>query len=85
VSFEFRGHDARRTASTNATKAGARRADVSLLLNHVDRGPRSTRVYDRYEYDAEKRAAMEAWARKLDAILRGGHSANVVEFAQAAR
>lgn len=84
LSFAFQAHDIRRTASTNSTKAGVRREDVSKLLNHIDRGPRATRVYDRYEYDAEKRAAMEVWARKLDAILNR-QSAHVVEFAQVAR
>jgi integrase len=63
--FEFRGHDIRRTASTNMTKAGVPRDDVSKILNHVDRGARATRVYDRYEYEREKRAGLETWARRL--------------------
>jgi integrase len=69
LSFTFKGHDLRRTASTNMTKAGVRREDVSKVLNHVDRGARATRVYDRYEYDREKRTALETWARRLDTIL----------------
>lgn len=80
LSFQFQGHDIRRTASTNTTKAGVRRDDVSKLLNHIDRGPRSTRVYDRYEYDAEKRAAIETWARRLDSILKE-RTSNVIAFA----
>jgi hypothetical protein len=28
-----------------------------------------TRVYDRYSYDAEKRIALETWARRLQAII----------------
>jgi integrase len=83
LTFRFQRHDIRRTASTNATKAEAERAHVSLLLNHIDRGPRATRVYDRYEYDREKRAAMEIWARKLDAIINGSKVASVIPFAQA--
>jgi hypothetical protein len=51
------------------TKSGVRRDDVSKVLNHVDRGARATKVYDRYEYDAEKRAALEAWAKRLSIIL----------------
>lgn len=69
LTFEFRGHDVRRTASTNMTKAGVPRDDVSKILNHVDRGARATRVYDRYEYDREKRAGLETWARRLQEIL----------------
>jgi integrase len=69
LTFEFRGHDIRRTASTNMTKAGVPRDDVSKILNHVDRGARATRVYDRYEYDREKRTGLETWARRLREIL----------------
>ena len=69
LTFEFRGHDIRRTAATNMTKAGVPRDDVSKILNHVDRGARATRVYDRYEYDREKRAGLETWARRLRDIL----------------
>jgi integrase len=69
LSFEFQGHDLRRTVATNMTKAGVHRDDVSKVMNHVDRGPRATKVYDRYEYDREKRAALETWASRLDEIL----------------
>ena len=42
-----------------------------LVLNHVEAGPRVTRVYDRYSYDAEKRHALETWARHMKTILEG--------------
>jgi integrase len=74
LSFEFQGHDLRRTVGTNMTKAGVHRDDVSKVMNHVDRGPRATKVYDRYEYDREKRAALETWATRLEAILRAENS-----------
>jgi integrase len=69
LSFAFQGHDLRRTAATGMARAGVRRDDVSKVLNHVDRGARATAVYDRYEYDDEKRAALTAWAGLLDRIL----------------
>lgn len=76
LGFEFRGHDLRRTAATNMAEAGISRSTISHVLNHVDAGPRATRVYDRYSYDAEKQMAMETWERRLRAILanepRGG-------------
>jgi hypothetical protein len=40
-------------------------------LNHVEGGARATKVYDRNSYDAEKRIALEAWAKALSAILKG--------------
>jgi integrase len=51
------------------TSMGIPRATVAKLLNHADRGV--TAVYDRYGYDREKREAVEAWARRLEAIVRG--------------
>ena len=69
LGFDFRGHDLRRTAATNMAEAGITRPIISRVLNHVDAGPRATRIYDRYSYDAEKRMAMETWERRLRAIL----------------
>jgi len=48
------------------------------LLNHTDR--RVTDIYDRYDYDKEKRQALEAWARKLQGILSEKKADNVLEF-----
>jgi hypothetical protein len=39
------------------------------VLNHVEGGPTATRVYDRYSYDAEKRAALERWAKEFSRLL----------------
>jgi hypothetical protein len=51
------------------------------VLNHVDRGPRATLVYQRYEFDAEKRAALDAWDRRLAQILEPS-AARVLAFAR---
>jgi integrase len=72
LSFVFQGHDLRRTAATGMAKAGVRRDDVSKVLNHVDRGARATTVYDRYEYDAEKRAALTTWSQLVERIVSEG-------------
>ena len=69
LGFEFRGHDLRRTAATRMTEARVPRQHISAVLNHVESGPTATRVYDRYSYDAEKRAALETWAKELARIL----------------
>jgi len=69
LEFEFRGHDLRRTAATRMAEAGVPRLHISAVLNHVEGGPTATRVYDRYSYDAEKRAALETWAKELSRIL----------------
>ena len=64
----FSPHDLRRTAATRMTELGFT-ALVDRVLNHVERGV--GRFYDRYEYLREKRAALEAWAHRLEAIVTG--------------
>ena len=71
LSFEFRAHDLRRTASTGMAEAGVHRDHIAKVLNHVEGGPAATRIYDRYAYDKEKRDALERWARRLRAIVEG--------------
>jgi hypothetical protein len=40
------------------------------VLNHIEGGATATRVYDRYNYGAEKRQALEAWGRALKALRK---------------
>jgi hypothetical protein len=48
---------------------------ISRILNHFEEKD-ITSVYDRYSYDAERKATMEFWNRQLSAILvaRSGES-----------
>ena len=71
LSFEFRAHDLRRTGATRMAEAGVPREHIAKVLNHVEGGPAATRVYDRYAYDAEKRDALNRWARRLQTIIEG--------------
>ncbi len=67
---DVRGHDLRRTAASIMASGGVPRFLIGRILNHSEeRGV--TGVYDRYSYDAEKKAAMEFWDRQLSAILDG--------------
>ena len=79
---EFRGHDLRRTAASLMVGAGVPRLVVSKILNHVETGV--TAVYDRHSYDLEKRAALDFWGRKVDAILTGKKRSRVLAFAATA-
>ena len=46
---------------------GASRVVIGRILNHADRS--ITGMYDRYGYDAEKRAALDLWSERLaDAV-----------------
>ena len=48
------------------TSMGIRWLVVSKVLNHVESG--ITAVHDRHSYDAEKRAALDAWGRRVEEI-----------------
>jgi hypothetical protein len=43
------------------------------VLNHrtVTKAKITDRIYNRYEYDREKRDALELWETRLTAIIRG--------------
>ena len=76
---EFRGHDLRRTAASLMVGAGVPRLVVSKILNHVESGV--TAVYDRHSYDQEKRAALDFWGRRVEAIVSGKGRSKVLTFA----
>jgi integrase len=65
---DVRGHDLRRTAASLMASGGVPRFLISRILNHSQERD-ITSVYDRYSYDAEKRAAMEFWGRQLNCVL----------------
>src|SRR5262249_39920386 len=71
-------HDLRRTAARCTAGMGIATVRVSKLLKHVGRGV--TAVYDRHSYDQEKRRALNAWARQLDAIVTGKPTEKVVDL-----
>lgn len=82
IDFDVHRHDLRRTAATVMGRAGVPRTTIAQVLNHVDRGSRATQIYDRYDHDAEKRVALETWARRLDDVLTANEPARVVPFAR---
>jgi integrase len=79
---DFQPRDLRRTCATGMARAGAPRFIVSRVLGHIDRTV--TGVYDRFEYLNEKRVALDAWARKLTAILDRTDSGRIVPFGKGA-
>ena len=69
TALDFKFHDLRRTAASHMTGIGIPRLVVSKILNHAEK--EITAVYDRHSYDAEKRAALSRWERRLGQILAG--------------
>jgi integrase len=76
----FTPHDLRRTAATMMASLGYGSYIVGKVLNHTD--PSVTAIYNRYEYDKEKQAALEALDRKITGIITGKKSDNVIPIAR---
>lgn len=86
LGFNFHRHDLRRTAGTGMAEEGISTETIARVLNHVDRSPRATRIYDRSSHDPEKRTALEVWERRLLRILAEKESADSVRpFAKRAQ
>jgi integrase len=65
-------HDLRRTVATGLQRLGINLQVIEAVLGHVG-GSRSgiVGVYQRHSFDAEKRTALEAWAREVVRIVDG--------------
>jgi hypothetical protein len=75
-------HDLRRTLATGLQRLGVRLEVTEAVLNHIS-GSRGgiAGVYQRHDWAAEKRAALDAWATHVRSIVEGGIDAtNVVKM-----
>ena len=71
--IDFNAHSLRTTFATRQAGLGTPPQVLSKLLNHKKSGAGSdiTALYNRYDYDEEKRLAMQKWSRELHRILTG--------------
>lgn len=60
-------HDLRRTMRTGLSACKVRPDIAELTIGHTKRG--IVAVYDQHGFEAERRAALEAWERRLTAII----------------
>jgi integrase len=60
-------HDLRRTCRTGLSSLGVLPVVAELVIGHRQQGIAA--VYDLHRYDKEKRQALDAWARHLEALL----------------
>jgi integrase len=69
---EWRLHDLRRTMATGLQKLGVRLEVTEATLGHLS-GSRAgiVGVYQRHDYAAEKRAALDAWGAHVAALVKG--------------
>ena len=77
-------HDLRRTAATGMARLKIAPHVVDRVLNHTSGTIRGVaRVYNRFEYLDERKAALEAWGHAVEALVTGGARGNVVQLATA--
>jgi integrase len=75
---EWRIHDLRRTVATGLARIGIALPVIERLLNHVSGSfDGIVGVYQRHDYAAEKRAALDAWAREVERIVSGKTAAAI--------
>lgn len=65
---DYTPHDLRRTASTNWQKLKITKEVRDAIRNHIP--PGVGRHYDVYQYDLEKREALNAWSKALQQMLK---------------
>ena len=79
-------HDLRRSMASTMAAAGVNLPVIEKILNHTSGSFAGiVAVYQRHEFRAEKRQALEAWARHLLALESGDAAPNVVPFELKAR
>jgi integrase len=76
----FMPHDILHTATSYMTSMGISEFDVSKVRHHVSRSLEAmTSRYNHYQYDREKRRALDLWnARLLDIVAGKSSKSNVV-------
>ena len=75
---KIQARDLRRTAETMLAAMGVSKDVRAQLLSHGLGGVQG-RHYDQHEYMAEKRAALEAWGKHLEALVLGKPAASNVK------
>jgi integrase len=74
-------HDLRRTVATNLQKLGVRLEVTEAVLNHVSGSRKGIiGVYQKYTWDVEKVDALQRWGDRVEAIVSGRVTGNIVKL-----
>ncbi len=75
----WRFHDIRRTVTTGLASMGIAPHVADKILNHSSGTISGVQaVYQRHEFLEERKAALEAWGRKIELIIKSKDETNVV-------
>ena len=76
-------HDLRRTAATGMARHGVALPTIERILNHISGSFGGVvGTYQRHDYAAEKRHALDAWGGSVERLV-SGQGGNVVELVRA--
>lgn len=80
----WRVHDLRRTARSGFARLRVPREVAEKILNHITGNSKLDKIYDRFEYLDERKAALEAWGNLVERIISNADgNSNVVTFQRA--
>jgi integrase len=80
----FTLHDLRRSAATGMAALGIAPHVVDKILNHSSgKIAGVAKIYNRFEYIPERKAALDTWARHIESLIRPAPS-NVIELSRRA-
>jgi integrase len=76
---DWHPHDLRRSSATLMGEMGIAPHVISRIMNHVSVSRRTVtgKHYLQFDYEPEKRAALNAWGDRLERIIAGTENANV--------
>jgi integrase len=79
----WRLHDLRRTGASGMARLGIEPHIIERVLNHISGSQAGVAgVYNRFRYEPEKRAALEAWAAHLAQLIDDPPAGNVVPLSR---
>ncbi|MBX4972341.1 integrase arm-type DNA-binding domain-containing protein [Rhizobium lentis] len=74
-------HDLRRTAASGMAALGVQPHIIEAVLNHKSGTIKGVAaVYNRYDYDQEKKSALIRWERHLRSIIAAAPASNIVQI-----
>jgi integrase len=81
----FHLHDLRRTCVSNMARLGTPLPTIEKVVNHISGSFRGVvGVYQRHDFAAEKREALQRWANHVEEIVRGEPAGKVVRLGRGA-
>ncbi|MGO6667951.1 site-specific integrase [Rhizobium ruizarguesonis] len=74
-------HDFRRTAASGMAAQGVQPHVIEAVLNHKSGTIKGVAaVYNRYDYDQEKKGALLRWERRIKKVIAAEPGSNVISF-----